>query len=174
MLVLTCLDIAISSILRNSNYHMESGKVIGWFQIFFYAISILTCLITYDCLLKHVIRCPTYEVPQGREGLSHQCTINIIFVLIGAGGEVLFCSVGILGALDGSRFQDSPGLALASFIVRLVEVGVQAVLLFYLLKRCNAIEPCDTIGKQVITFLIALNVILFIFHTLESRSTSES
>ncbi|EGT55173.1 CBN-OTPL-4 protein [Caenorhabditis brenneri] len=104
--------------------------------------------------------------------MSHEKIINVIFLLVGVVGEVIYCSVGLLGVIQGDCLPNSEGLVLSTFVVRALEVLIQAALVFYLLTKGNTIQPCETYGKQTITFLIALNLILFGFHTLEGSIRS--
>ncbi|CAL2042921.1 unnamed protein product [Caenorhabditis brenneri] len=164
LLILFILSISFGDIMRDSNYPKAAGSIVGIFQLSFYTISIIACLIVFQSLFQHIMRKPNYA-SQG--ALPHEKALNVIFLLVGAAGEVIYCSVGLLGVIQGDCLENSEGLVLSTFVVRALEVLIQAVLLFYLLTQGNTIHPCVTYGKQTITFLIALNLILFGFHTLE-------
>uniref|UniRef100_A0A1I7THE1 Otopetrin n=1 Tax=Caenorhabditis tropicalis TaxID=1561998 RepID=A0A1I7THE1_9PELO len=172
LLVLFILSIVFGRILRNSNHPEVAGNLNGVFELSYYSISIIACIIVFKCLFDHIVRNQAYRTPENRDAMPHEKTLNAIFLLIGASGEVIYCFMGLLGVIRGDTLSDSKGLVLATFIVRAREVIIQALLLMYLLKKGSSIEPCDTFGKQSITFLIALNLILFGFHTFEGSIRS--
>ncbi|KAF1752321.1 hypothetical protein GCK72_018875 [Caenorhabditis remanei] len=174
MIILLCLSIAFGDILRNSQYDKAAGMIMGIFGLSYYLISIVVCLIVYHCLFAHIARNQDFVISPNRDAMSHEKTINVIFLMVGASGEVLYCSMGLLGVIRGDSLSDDKGLVLGTFVIRAIEVILQALLLFYLLKKGSIIEPCDTIGKQSITFLIIFNMILFGFHTLEDPKTRTS
>lgn len=169
MLILSCLSVAFGNILRDNDYQKAAGEVVGIFQLAYYLISILTCGIVFQCLFKHIILNQEFVISPNRDLMPHEKNINIIFLLVGVCGEVMYCCMGLLGVIRGDQLLDTKGIVIASFLTRAIEVLIQAILLFYLLKKGGSVEPCDTIGKQSITFLIALNMILFGFHAIEGR-----
>ncbi|CAP22757.2 Protein CBG01497 [Caenorhabditis briggsae] len=167
LVVILALCNILGNILRESHYLKAAGMIMGIFGLSYYSISIIVCLVVFHCLFAHIIRNQEFMLSESRDAMPHEKTINVIFLLVGASGEVLYCYMGLLGVIRGDDLSDDKGLALATFVIRAFEVLVQSLLLFYLLKRGSRIEPCGTIGKQSITFLIVLNLILFGFHTME-------
>lgn len=172
LLILFILSIAFGSVMRDSNYPKAAGSIVGIFELIYYSISIIACVIVFQSLFQHIIRDPTYTARPNQDAMFHEKALNVIFLLVGATGEVIYCSIGLMGVIQGDCLQNSKGLVLSTFVVRALEVLIQAVLLFYLLTKGNTIQPCETYGKQTITFLIALNLILFGFHTLEGSIRS--
>ncbi|ULT86220.1 hypothetical protein L3Y34_006125 [Caenorhabditis briggsae] len=172
LVVILALCNILGNILRESHYLKAAGMIMGIFGLSYYSISIIVCLVVFHCLFAHIIRNQEFMLSESRDAMPHEKTINVIFLLVGASGEVLYCYMGLLGVIRGDDLSDDKGLALATFVIRAFEVLVQSLLLFYLLKRGSRIEPCGTIGKQSITFLIVLNLILFGFHTMEGSIRS--
>ncbi|PIC22784.1 hypothetical protein B9Z55_016721 [Caenorhabditis nigoni] len=172
LVVVLALCYIFGNILRESQYVKAAGMIMGIFGLSYYTISIIVCLVVFHCLFAHIIRNQEFMLSESRDAMPHEKTINVIFLLVGASGEVLYCSMGLLGVIRGDDLSDDKGLVLATFVIRAIEVLVQSLLLFYLLKRGSRIEPCGTIGKQSITFLIVLNLILFGFHTMEGSIRS--
>ncbi|ULT86206.1 hypothetical protein L3Y34_006113 [Caenorhabditis briggsae] len=101
---------------------------------------------------------------------AHGEVIDEILLIIGLVGELVYCSIGFDMIINGKRTgKDAPNLAIAVFTFRIVQVIVQAIYILIASRlRClSATNAQYQPGKQTLTFLIIINITLFVYHVFE-------
>lgn len=105
---------------------------------------------------------------------AHGEVIDEILLIIGLTGEIVYCSLGFDMFINGRRLnQRVPNLAVAVFTFRIVQVIVQAmyILIASRLRCLSEANGQNQPGKQTLTFLVIINITLFVYHTFEGMKS---
>ncbi|EFO87834.1 CRE-OTPL-7 protein [Caenorhabditis remanei] len=106
---------------------------------------------------------------------AHGEVIDEILLIIGLVGELVYCSIGFDMIINGRRTgKNAPNLAIAVFTFRIVQVIIQAMYIL-IASRLRCLSTANTQyqpGKQTLTFLVIINISLFVYHAFEGMKST--
>ncbi|EGT34535.1 hypothetical protein CAEBREN_07928 [Caenorhabditis brenneri] len=154
------VTIGIYTMLYNKKNTDGADRVIGIVNLILFCVALVATI--FGSWRQRVLQ---YRLH------AHGEVIDEILLIIGVVGELVYCSIGFDMIINGRRTGKAvPNLAIAVFTFRIVQVITQAMYILIASRlRClssaNAqIQP----GKQTLTFLVIINITLFVYHTFEA------
>lgn len=106
---------------------------------------------------------------------AHGEVIDEILLIIGLVGELIYCSIGFDMIVNGNRTGSHvPNLPIAVFTFRIIQVIIQAmyILIASRLRCLSEVNARTQPGKQTLTFLVLINITLFVYHTFEGMKST--
>uniref|UniRef100_A0A914YZV3 Uncharacterized protein n=1 Tax=Panagrolaimus superbus TaxID=310955 RepID=A0A914YZV3_9BILA len=106
---------------------------------------------------------------------ANQELLDMILLAVGLIGELCFSISGLMGLYGTRKWEPFSVALVAAHVARIVQAIVQSFLICIASKlKINQSRKRDHPGKQTITFLIILNIAIFIMNLFESDKVGTS
>ncbi|CAB3396889.1 unnamed protein product [Caenorhabditis bovis] len=159
LMIGTFVTIGIYMMLYGQGKIYQASLVIGITNLILFIMALLACF--FGLWRMRVLQ---YRLH------AHGEVIDEILLIIGLVAEILYCSVGFDLAVDAQKKGlGYENLSIAVFLFRIIQVIVQSTFILIASRlRCFSPENArKQPGKQTITFLLTINITLFVYHTFE-------
>ncbi|EGT35634.1 hypothetical protein CAEBREN_29812, partial [Caenorhabditis brenneri] len=153
------VTIGIYTMLYNKKNTDGADRVIGIVNLVLFCVALVATI--FGSWRQRVLQ---YRLH------AHGEVIDEILLIIGVVGELVYCSIGFDMIINGRRTGKAvPNLAIAVFTFRIVQVITQAmyILIASRLRCLSSANAQYQPGKQTLTFLVIINITLFVYHAFE-------
>uniref|UniRef100_A0A1I7U4Q4 Otopetrin-2 n=1 Tax=Caenorhabditis tropicalis TaxID=1561998 RepID=A0A1I7U4Q4_9PELO len=158
------VTIGIYTMLYNKKNTTGADQVIGIVNLVLFCVALVATV--FGSWRQRVLQ---YRLH------AHGEVIDEILLIIGLVGELVYCSIGFDMIINGRRTgQSVPDLAIAVFTFRIVQVITQAmyILIASRLRCLSSANAQYQPGKQTLTFLVIINITLFVYHAFEGMKST--
>uniref|UniRef100_A0A8R1I462 Uncharacterized protein n=2 Tax=Caenorhabditis japonica TaxID=281687 RepID=A0A8R1I462_CAEJA len=164
IMMLSFVTIGIHTMCSNKNKTGNADLVVGVVNLILFCVALVATI--FGTWRQRVLQ---YRLH------AHGEVIDEILLIIGLVGELIYCSIGFDMLVNGRRLGNPvPNLPIAVFTFRIVQVVIQATYILIASRlRCLSAENAQKQpGKQTLTFLVIINVTLFVYHTFEGMKSN--
>ncbi|VDM46990.1 unnamed protein product [Toxocara canis] len=152
-----------------------AATVYGITDVVQYIVSGAGCI--YALWRMRLLRFAEHPQQPNSPNSSSQELLDLILLSLGLIGELIYSASGLLGLTAEKNWQALTFILLAMHILRLLQSGIQASLIFIAGKlriqgddELHAQQP----GKQTITFLLVANISMFLTNLFEAEKAGIS
>uniref|UniRef100_A0AC34F309 Uncharacterized protein n=1 Tax=Panagrolaimus sp. ES5 TaxID=591445 RepID=A0AC34F309_9BILA len=156
--------------------YYEAAKVYNVTDLVQHCIGIIACVFALwrIRLLNYVYHNPHTHNPH-HAAHANQELLDMILLAIGLIGELMFSISGLVGICNMRKWESFASTLIAAHVSRIIQAVFQCCLICIASKlKVSSKRKHEQPGKQTITFLIIVNIAIFIMNLFESDKVGTS
>uniref|UniRef100_A0A914Z9B3 Uncharacterized protein n=1 Tax=Panagrolaimus superbus TaxID=310955 RepID=A0A914Z9B3_9BILA len=172
----TFISMALFYGFSGTGKYYDAAQVYNITDIVQHCIGIVACVFALwrVRLLNYIHRDPNSHDPH-HAAHANQELLDMILLAIGLIGELMFSISGLMGICTTKMWQSFASTLIAAHVSRIVQAVFQCCLICIASKlKVSSKRKHEAPGKQTITFLIIVNIAIFIMNLFESDKVGTS